>query len=250
MPLPLPEDGEPHDAFLSRCMGDEAMMTEFPDQDQRAAVCERQWQAEDKLCRLDLELKASATDEAGTFEGVASMFGEVDMLGDTVAPGAFKKSLAEHKRAGRMPLLLWAHDLSAPIGRWLDIRETAHGLAVKGRLILDTVRGREAYALLKERALDGLSIGFRTVQSVRTKTGRLLKEIDLAEISLVTLPALASARVHSVKSQPRREAVHPADGSTANDTRIVRSGRRAGPVRISRRSIAARAYPNGRNQGR
>jgi uncharacterized protein YceH (UPF0502 family) len=58
--------------------------------------------------------------------------------------------------------------------------------------------------MLREKVADGLSIGFRTVDSVRTRTGRLLKEIDLAEISLVTLPALASARVHSVKSTPPR----------------------------------------------
>jgi HK97 family phage major capsid protein/HK97 family phage prohead protease len=153
---------------------------------------------------LSLELKVGAVDDAGTFEGVASVFGELDLMGDTVAPGAFRKSLATHKRAGRMPLMLWAHDLSAPIGVWADVRETVQGLAVKGHLILDTVRGREAYALLKARALDGLSIGFRVLKSVRTKTGRLLQEIDLAEISLVTLPALSSARVHSVKSSQRR----------------------------------------------
>jgi HK97 family phage prohead protease len=241
MPLPTPDHGEPHDAFLSRCMGDETMTAEFPDQDQRAAVCERQWAGEDKTCRhLHFEFKATASAEDGTFEGIASTFGEVDMLGDAVAPGAFRKSLAQHRRVGRMPLLLWAHDLSAPIGRWLDVRETAQGLAVKGKLILDTVRGREAYALLKERALDGLSIGFRTVDAVRTKTGRLLKEIDLAEISLVTLPALASARVHSVKSQPRREAAHPMkDASYVAGS--LRAGRRAGPRPISRSSVAYRS---------
>jgi HK97 family phage prohead protease len=189
--------------------------------------------------RLDLEVKFSEPSELGEFTGVASVFGEVDLMGDTIAPGAFRKSLAEHKRKGRTPLLLWMHDITAPIGRWLDVRETAQGLAAKGRLILDTVRGREAYALLRERALDGLSIGFRTIKSVRTKTGRLLQEVQLEEISLVALPALASARVTSVKSTPRREAAHPADGSTANDPRIVRSGRRAGP--ISRSSIAYRS---------
>jgi HK97 family phage prohead protease len=188
---------------------------------------------------LALEVRFSEPSELGEFTGIASVFGEVDLMGDQVAPGAFRKSLGEHKAKGRMPLLLWMHDLTAPIGRWLDVSETAQGLAVKGRLILDTTRGREAYALLKERALDGLSIGFRTLKSARTQTGRLLQEVQLEEISLVALPALASARVISVKSTPRREAAHPSDGSTANDPRIVRSGRCAGP--ISRSSIAYRS---------
>jgi HK97 family phage prohead protease len=200
--------------------------------------------------RLDLEVKFSEPSDAGEFSGIASVFGEVDLMGDTVVPGAFRKSLAEHKAKGRMPLLLWMHDLTAPIGRWTDIRETAQGLAVKGRLILDTARGREAYALLKERALDGLSIGFRTLKSARTKTGRLLQEVSLEEISLVALPALGSARVISVKShQPRREPAQPTDGPP-NVTGSIRSGRCAGSRPVSPRSVAARAYPNPRDPRR
>jgi HK97 family phage prohead protease len=197
---------------------------------------------------LALEVKFSEPSEAGEFTGIASVFGETDMLGDTIAAGAFRKSLAAHQAKGRMPLLLWMHDITAPIGRWLDVRETAQGLAVKGRLILDTVRGREAYALLKERALDGLSIGFRTIKSVRTKTGRLLQEVQLEEISLVALPALASARVTSVKSQPRREPAQPREGSPRYVARFEPAGRRAEP--ISRSSIAARAYSDRRDAGR
>jgi HK97 family phage prohead protease len=198
---------------------------------------------------LALEVKFSEPSELGEFSGIASVFGEVDLMGDMVAPGAFRGSLAEHKSRGRMPLLLWMHDISAPIGRWLDVRETAEGLAVKGRLILDTIRGREAYALLKERALDGLSIGFRTLKSARTKTGRILQEVQLEEISLVALPALASARVTSVKSQPRRETARPLEG-TADVTRSSRPGRCAGSRHVSRSSIAHRAYRDRRDPRR
>jgi uncharacterized protein len=106
---------------------------------------------------LDLELKVGAVDDAGTFEGVASVFGEVDLMGDQVQVGAFTKSLAAHRRAGRQPLMLWAHHLDQPIGVWTGIKETVHGLAVQGRLLLDTARGREVYALLKAKAVDGLS---------------------------------------------------------------------------------------------
>jgi HK97 family phage major capsid protein/HK97 family phage prohead protease len=163
--------------------------------------------------RLDLELKVGTVDDSGTFEGFASVFNEVDQVGDVVAPGAFRKSLAAHQAAGRLPLLLWMHRPDEPIGVWESIVETAHGLAVKGRLILDTARGREAYALLKEKALTGLSIGFRTLKSARTKTGRLLQELDLAEISLVSFPALASARVTSVKSHAARRRIPSKDPS-------------------------------------
>jgi HK97 family phage major capsid protein/HK97 family phage prohead protease len=163
---------------------------------------------------LDLELKAGSPAEDGTFSGTAWVFGETDALGDQIIPGAFQKSLAAHRRAGRQPLLLWMHDIAEPIGKWLDVRETPEGLAVKGKLTLGTTRAREAYELLKDGALSGLSIGFRTLKSVRTKTGRLLQELQLEEISLVALPALASARVYTVKSQPRRMTAHPLDGTT------------------------------------
>jgi HK97 family phage prohead protease len=197
---------------------------------------------------LALEVRFSEPSELGEFIGVASVFGEVDLMGDQVAPGAFAKSLAAHRRKGRAPLMLWSHQLDQPIGRWTEVRETAEGLAVKGKLLLDLARAREVYAMLREKVVDGLSIGFRTVDSVRTRTGRLLKEIDLAEISLVTLPALASARVISVKSTPRREPAQPDEGSRY-DTRYFRAGRRrAGP--ISRSCIAARAYPDRRDPRR
>jgi HK97 family phage prohead protease len=200
---------------------------------------------------LALEFKFSEPSEAGEFTGVASVFGEVDAFGDQVVPGAFRKSLAEHKAKGRMPLLLWMHDITAPLGRWLDVRETAQGLAVKGKLILDTRLGREAYALLKARALDGLSIGFRVMKSVRTKTGRLLQEVQLEEISLVALPALASARVTSVKSTPRRETAHPLEGSPRYVARFGPAGRCAGHRRtVSSRSVAARAARDRRKKGR
>jgi HK97 family phage prohead protease len=200
--------------------------------------------------RLDLEVKFSEPDDAGSFEGVASVFYEVDGYGDQVAACAFKKSLAAHKRAGRMPLLLWMHDATAPIGVWRDIRETAQGLAVRGKLILDTLRGREAYALLKEKALDGLSIGFRTVKSQRIKSGRLLQELDLAEISLVALPALSSARVTAVKSQPRRIAAHPQMDSEDGSRSLPGAGRPAGRQHPHRFSIAARAARDRRDQSR
>ncbi len=144
-----------------------------------------------------LELKFSR-DNAGTLSGYASVFGPpADRHGDVIAPGAFARSLA----SGNVPLMLWSHDLSEPIGTWTDVREDATGLRVTGRLTLETRRGAEAYALLRDQALNGLSIGFRVEDfDELPEGGRLLKQIDLAEISLVTLPSASRARVSSVKS--------------------------------------------------
>ncbi len=69
---------------------------------------------------VPLEAKASP---AGVFEGLASVWGEVDAYGDLVEPGAFARSLREHSEAATSPLLLWSHDTARPIGRWTEIRE-------------------------------------------------------------------------------------------------------------------------------
>ncbi len=153
-----------------------------------------------KTKRLDLETRFS-TAEDGTFEGYASVWGIRDSYGDVVKAGAFAASLTGHKAAGTKPLMLWMHDPSEPVGVWEEVAEDAKGLRVKGRLVLETRRGAEAHALLKAGALDGLSIGFRTVKaSTQAGGGRLLEAADLIEISLVTRPANGAARVTGIKS--------------------------------------------------
>jgi HK97 family phage prohead protease len=150
------------------------------------------------------QTKFSAPDSTGTFTGLASTFGgEPDSYGDVIVPGAFSKSLAEHKVRKSMPSLLWSHSMDEPIGVWTDIRETHKGLEVQGKLTLDVGRAREAYALLKDQALS-LSIGFMLPDggSFTDSTGiRKLKQIDLMEVSLVSIPANRNARVTQVKSQ-------------------------------------------------
>jgi HK97 family phage prohead protease len=76
------------------------------------------------------------------------------------------------------------------------VREDAHGLWVKGRLLPEVARGREAVALIAAGAVDGLSIGYRTRRAERDGKGRrLLAELELWEVSLVTFPMLPVARV-------------------------------------------------------
>ena len=149
-------------------------------------------------------LDAKAVSDNGVIEGYASVFGNVDSYGEIVEPGAFVDSLVNAKRTGRKIKLLWQHDPHQPIGIWDDLAEDSKGLWVKGRLFKDTVaKAAEAYALLKEGGLDGLSIGYRTLKA-EPKAGKpgvtSLLKLDLFENSVVTFAANERARVEVVKS--------------------------------------------------
>ena len=182
-------------------------------------------------------LSLKATGDDGTVEGYGSVFGVRDSYDDVIAPGAFAGSLAEHKAAGTMPAMLWQHDPASPIGVWTEMSEDAKGLKIKGQLALDTAQGKEAHALLKMGALNGLSIGFMSKQWTydRQTDVRTLTEIDLWEVSLVTFPANGRARVTNVKavddaSTPKdaerilREAGFSKADATAWVSRVMRMG--------------------------
>ena len=130
------------------------------------------------------------------FEGYASLFGVPDGAGDVVARGAFAASL--RKRPASRVRMLYQHFAHEPLGVWETIREDARGLYVKGRLVLDVTRAREVRSLLSEGALNGLSIGFRTVRATRGASHRILNEIELWEISVVTFPLLAGSKVTAI----------------------------------------------------
>lgn len=147
-----------------------------------------------------LAIKSLAGD--GLFAGYASVFGKVDHQNEVVAAGAFDRTLTQWRQQGQMPAMLWMHDPTQPIGLWMTLQEDKNGLAVQGRLALRTQKGMEAYELLKMGALTGLSIGYRVVASRidAKRKARVLTDIDLFEISLVTFPANEAARVRDVKS--------------------------------------------------
>ncbi len=156
--------------------------------------------AETKHIDAAFELKRLAGD--GAFEGHASVFGVRDAYDDVVLPGAFTRTVRE--RGPRGVKMLWQHNARQPIGVWEEIEEDETGLFVKGRLALGTQAGREAHELLRMGAIEGLSIGYSTVNA---ETGeeegvRKLGEVDLWEISLVTFPANPAARVEAVKAPP------------------------------------------------
>lgn len=155
---------------------------------------------ERKFCQLDSDLKVVG---GSNIAGYASLFGLSDQGGDIVEPGAYGASLARAVKKGATVKMLWQHDPSQPIGVWDEVVEDAKGLWVKGRILTDVARGREAVALIEAGAIDGLSIGYRTIKSRRNDKGaRLLSELELWEVSLVTFPMLPDARVDAKGDDP------------------------------------------------
>jgi HK97 family phage prohead protease len=135
--------------------------------------------------------------------GYASLFGKADQGGDVVETGAYAASLAMLADKGARVKMLWQHDPAQPIGVWDEVREDAAGLWVKGRILRDVEKGREAAALIEAGAIDGLSIGYRTVRATKNaKGGRLLSELELWEVSLLTFPMLPDARVGAKGDDP------------------------------------------------
>lgn len=149
---------------------------------------------------LDFPLEVKQVEDTGVFKGYGSVFDVMDDWHDIVLKGAFAKSLER-----RTPVMLWQHNSDEPIGVYTSIAEDDMGLAMEGRLLVDGVaKAKEAHVLLKNNAIRGLSIGFIPIKwewETRNDTHvRLLKEVDLWEVSLVTFPANAKALVGDVKS--------------------------------------------------
>lgn len=183
---------------------------------------------ERKFCRISEQLEIGAD---ATISGYASLFDQTDQGGDVVQQGAYGASLGRLSAAGISVKLLWQHDPLQPIGVWDEVREDARGLYVKGRLLTETQRGHEAAVLIGAGAIDGLSIGYRTVKAERDETGqRLLSELELWEVSLVTFPMLSQARVGAKGDDPLAQQ---SDGQTAQEL--------AGVIRTLRRSLTSEA---------
>lgn len=150
-----------------------------------------------------LEFKFATDDATGLVRGYASTFGgNPDAYGDVIAKGAYSRTLREHRAQGSMPAMLWSHDPARPIGKWLDMHEDEYGLSVLGTLNLDTSGGKDAHAHLKNGDVSGISIGYAVGPSGSKTSGstRLLTDIDLIEVSIVTFPANSRSRVSGVKS--------------------------------------------------
>lgn len=170
-------------------------------------------------------LQIDAARYAGGFRigGHASLFGVVDLGRDAVEPGAFAAALARRGASGIR--MLFQHDPAEPVGRWTAIREDAAGLWVEGRLTAGVQKADELAALILSGALDGLSIGFRTVraQNDRRSGVRRIVEADLWEVSIVTFPMLPGARLAVLPNGKSAGGVLP-DGPSPTGRRLA--GRR------------------------
>lgn len=169
--------------------------------------------------RIEIKLASDDFDsKTGEFAGYGAVFGNLDSYGDVIAKGAFKSTLQEWEQRGKLPPMLLQHggggfggsaDDMLPVGQWTQMEETGKGLKVAGKLFaLGTERGQYLYEGMKSGVLDGLSIGFRTRKFTRgtkpTEPARILEDIDLVEVSIVTFPANGKARVSNVKSYNAR----------------------------------------------
>jgi len=162
-----------------------------------------------------VEFKFINDSQPGMFEGLGSVFHNIDSYGDVILPGAFDDTLAEHKANGTLPGLYAEHspyvpggDL-LPVGVWTEMSQDEVGLRVKGKIsALDTDNGRRIRGLMQDGALKGLSIAFSVPQGGSTMTGskkpgeakRILTKLHLASVDIVRDPANPAARIDSVKT--------------------------------------------------
>lgn len=149
-----------------------------------------------------LELKTD-DDGVGEFEGYAAKFGEVDLGGDTISPGAFKKTIADAQKQGRIVPFLNQHDQRDVMGGFHEMKEDNYGLFVKGRIIPDlSEAAHKTYRLLKSGLSTALSIGYRVPEGGASKKDgiRTIKELMLYEVSYVGVGMDPFARVTATKS--------------------------------------------------
>lgn len=188
--------------------------------------------------RLDLPLTIKSVTDTGEFEGYGSVFGIEDSYGDVVVRGAFEASLAKWKEKGRLPALLWQHNMSEPIGVYTEMREDDVGLYVKGRLLIDDdPLAKRAHGHMKAGSLSGMSIGYMLddYEYDKEKGVWILKQIDLWEVSLVTFPANDEARITDVKSLLAR-------GETPPPSKVEKALREVGFSGTQAKAFMAKGY--------
>jgi len=149
----------------------------------------------------DTTFEIKSLSAEGLFQGLASTY-HTDREQDTIMPGAFLSTLKKWRLQKKWPPLLWHHHLDQPIGFWHQIKETTEGLFVTGELLLSVSKAKEVYTLLKKGIVESLSIGFKPIVSKYDPLtqSRKIFQVDLFEISIVSLPANPYARISDVKS--------------------------------------------------
>lgn len=184
-----------------------------------------------KLKRLDVPLEVKAVED-GFIEGYGSVFNNTDAYGDVVVKGAFVRSLGEHAEKKTAPAMLWQHNPDWPVGKWVEVREDDRGLYMKGQFA-DTAQAKDVRTLARMGAITGMSIGFVPKKADYDKESdlRMIRDVDLWEVSLVTFPANDQARVVEARA---------ADLEQADVTEIERTLRDAGLSRREAKTVVSR----------
>ena len=180
--------------------------------------------------------------DSGSFEGIASTYGNVDLGGDIVEPGAFKEMVLT--KDGKIRVLA-GHDTRAPIGKGI-VTDTHVGLAIKGQINLAISRARDTYEMMKDGVIDGLSIGFDIRPGgaqIREDGVRLLKDLKLWEVSLVTFPMNPSAQVSAVKSIPQFTTIRECEVWLRDELGLSNSAAKEFVARFKQALITARDEP-------
>jgi len=145
------------------------------------------------------ECKMSFNDEEWKVEGYASAFDSVDKVGDTILPGAFKNTI----ESGRNVKMYYEHSRIMKPGKWSTFVEDEYGLKTVGFLTRGHSLAKDVRAELRHGTLEGLSIGFVIPEGGAEQKGdvRVIKEIDLHEVSFVGSPAEPKAVITAWKSE-------------------------------------------------
>lgn len=124
--------------------------------------------------------------------GYASVFDVTDDHNDIILKGAFDN--ITHTTNIKF---LWQHDHTKPIGIITSIAEDDYGLYIEGVINCNTQQGKEAVSLIKQGAINGLSVGFVSQKEQYNHQGiREILSADLHEVSLVTFPANKNAKIN------------------------------------------------------
>lgn len=187
MPLPKPNDNESRQDFISRCMGNEVMNRDFPDNDQRMAVCQRQWE-ENKMNTKSFKPDVKLS-EKGEFEAIFATLNVVDHDGDVIVPGAIEEGAKI--RVSAYNHTSWSGAL--PVGKG-TIHEESDKLVVRGKFFLDTDGGQETYKTVKNlEDLGEWSFGFDRIEQepgeMNGQKVNFLRKMKVHEVSPVLLGA-------------------------------------------------------------
>lgn len=177
-----------------------------------------------KTKKLDLKIdRIGAKDDltAGQFTGYASVFGNVDSVGDKIIKGAFAKSLKDFGDGGAGIPCYWCHETSDPemnLGSTLEATEDEHGLFVKVQLDLDNPKAAYAYKLLKEQRVRQMSFAYQVTDGENKKDCFEITGCKIFEVSIVPVGANQATSIESVKALQDEDETAPSSDEATEDT--------------------------------